>query len=488
MSSLDSLPSDILYLICTHLCRHCHPPSVLALVNQGESPDVASSQAALVALCSTSRCLRDVAQTFLWHAPTIRDHGRFVRAVMARPDLALHTRYLPGRRWLETPTVCRYPEDLALCKRVAQMLFLELPFDPDFNDACRGDDGVDYFFTQLLVSLLPRVEIFYVDTRLDRGRDYVDWHRANFYNLEWRFDVLEHIDLDPASRRFPNLRTVIIDGGDTRACRTMSLIGLVTMLSAATNLRCLVLFQVRGFERHPDQRHLLPPSLQQVRELVLDEFNLYIDPTRQNYRSLENLIRLCPALQAFTLRPLPSRDASLAKGHHLSRSRLLDSLLPASETLTSLTIRLSHVRVSRWDFMPGPQPAMLQFPCLTTLVLDEQFFCRHWLPAKFGGYADDQTTCLTELLPQTMTLLGIRLHHKFRALNDVCHLGKEVATGMFPALQRVEIDVLNHVRSRPNNPAWARRLGKRLEAYRESARQAFDGTSVQAHIREVLTH
>lgn len=128
---------------------------------------------------------------------------------------------------------------------------------------------------------------------------------------------------------------------------------------------------------------------------------------------------------------------------------------------------------------------MQLFPRLTTLVLDEQFFCRHWLPEEDGGFAADEKTCVTDMLPQTVTLFGVRLHHMFLAWNDIRHLGDEVSAGRFPALRRVDIQVLLHPDADRYKSDLDGKLTERFEKYREGARRAFGATHVKARVRKV---
>lgn len=341
MLSLDGLPLVVLRLLCAHLCRHCRQMPVLALINRYDDGEIKASIAALKALSETSHTLRDIAQPILCHAPNIHDHGRFVQTMVARPDLAAQVRCLPGRRWWRTQAFCEFPDDLALSKRVAKSLCLEDPLDPDYDDMCGVTDGLEHFFAQINLSMLPRVELFYCVIHADDEED-PDWYPVSFAMLMSR--------LESATVLFPNLRTLVVDGADHESGFTMGYVGLASFVAAAPNLTRLVLCRVSGINLPSSEDahalYSLPSSLKLVRELVLEDFLLHLERHQLDYGALSELLRVLPALQALTLRPVPFSGSPWSDYHRLSPVRLLGALSPARETLTSITLCLSRVRVA----------------------------------------------------------------------------------------------------------------------------------------------
>lgn len=82
---------------------------------------------------------------------------------------------------------------------------------------------------------------------------------------------------------------------------------------------------------------------------------------------------------------------------------------------------------------------MHSFSALKSLELDEQIFCNHWTEPQ------SPPLCLVSMLPSTVTCLTIRMHDKFRVIDDIIELGAEVCQGNFQSLIWLTVTVKSPV-------------------------------------------
>lgn len=451
------------------------------------------STKALVALCRTSRNLCCVAQPVLYHAPEIRKPGPFLRTIaVRRPDLAAEVRCLPRMLpWANTGDPIRMrKEDARLVRRLAKGLEMFVPPDgrfrvdaPESLPLSRCDEAL---YMGVLICSLPLLETLSLNV-YEKIRIY--FSNRGHYKLG-RF----HPELQTGSLAFPQLRTVVVNGKDLDSYFPWEIRGVVALLAAAPNLKELILSRIAGLDprmMHQDTLNLLSTAIQSVTDVTMENFTLLSGNRpfpRERYESIRELVRLCPNMKAFGLRANPLWESSgfwVASGkiHRLSPTQVLDALTPARQSLESLTLRLSRLRIPASDLQAHWQPLLSQFSALTTLVLDEQAFCRHWLPLKKSGRKQDEATCITTFLPQTVSLLGIRLHHHFHAYSDIVHLGDQVVAGHFKSLRRVETEYLYDGREDK-----ADEVAGEVEAYRTGLRRAFEGSGILVSADAVWRH
>lgn len=188
-----------------------------------------------------------------------------------------------------------------------------------------------------------------------------------------------------------------------------------------------------------------------------------------------------------------------------SSSELLQSLLPARTTLQHISLYSSPMKLQLNATKIALGPTLDMFPLLTTLFIDEQRFCHHWLRGhvqdKPSSELDLDPVCLIAILPRTISSLTVRLHGRYAAGVDVIHLGHKILQGCFPALSTLQVQILNDMsglRMGLHAGSWAIKdcllyhvpPEDRVETLKKLARElklriedAFLGTGIQPKVR-----
>ncbi|CEJ81482.1 hypothetical protein VHEMI01604 [[Torrubiella] hemipterigena] len=148
---------------------------------------------------------------------------------------------------------------------------------------------------------------------------------------------------------------------------------------------------------------------------------------------IEKVVKKCRKLKRFHL-CFYSNDRS-TDVPSFSPTTIIECLATALQTLTQFSLACSYLMIH--NLVPSTLLGsnMSMFAMLTNLDVKEQVFCHHWVDT------NRSTTCLTDMLPVTVTTLTIRIHDKFRAIGDTCHLGAVISDGGFPTLASLAVIV-----------------------------------------------
>lgn len=439
-----------------------------------------SSLATLKALSETCHALRNMAQPILYHYPDVKTYTPFFKTVMARPDLAASVRVLARMYESEHIRFKRQPpqhskEDIPFLIQLGQQFELhqrdddaDADLDSDAEDddqfkrcfawlGCGADwDDVGYtkgmakvayhkFLIALHLCILPQLQFLALD--IDDGRSYIRHEPLQSGRLLFRQPYL------PAAAaahpdHFLHVDTVILRNAYDYRQDSLGLESVSFLLAALPNVRRVFFANLLGEKRQGQldassssaPAELSWPALPRLEAIYFDSCLRPHDVPP--LAAIRNMLERCPRLRKLVYRhKLPDQDQPTLP---FAPARLLDAILPTKWTLAHLELSCHTAKIPSVPRETLLDPRLKELTMLTTLLLDEELFCQHWL--------DDLCldSCLVNILPDNISHLTVRLHCKCKTIPDILRLGHEVAAGSYPQLSRVHVHVLRDMRTAGN--------------------------------------
>lgn len=513
------MPVELQHRVCALFCRHC--------LDGEATPAATMAQVAglpfktLKALSETCHDLNKIAQPFLYHYPDVKSYTLFFKTISSRPDLAASVRVL-ARLWESgrTSATIRSPrhdkEDLEYLKDLARRLHLDDADDPNFdqcfkylNECPDGDvDGysksmaeaaLESLITAIHFTLTPEVQFVMID--LDDGRAIIRDRLLEDGALVLPYPYLpKAVSTHP--QHFRHLDTIVLRNTFHYSPDNLGLDRLYFLFEAIPNIRrvffeFLIGEKPEGYiDRRSNHAELEWRALPHIQEV-------YFDPClRPNdaapLEGIASMLRLCTSLKKFTFRlKYPDEYQSAC----FSPSKLLEALLPTKNTLQHLELYCSLAKIPSFHKGTLLGCSLKEFSVLETLILDEELFCRHWLLDS----SDD--SCITDILPESVSFLTIRTHDKYKAVADLIRLAQRVVKGAFPRLSQLRVEVLHdiviieyHEGFNRNEDAfdaeyllyhvpeeqWESTIRELAEHVGARVREAFQGTKVAVDVEFVL--
>lgn len=403
----------------------------------------------LASLSRTSHALRAFAQPLLYHTFVSRHAGSFLRTLFKRPDLANSVKIFRGfgngynvgqilNESLAQEYTGRVDEAQCLIDVGRALglggdeLTVEYIFGLDAEGLKERQDNVDYdalvhfhrerydkLITSCLFAMCPNLQFACVR----ESSSTIELERA--YPLSYQFMDMRLKSMGAIGRHgstFSSLETLVVEWPYRHNNRSLGLERLRVILEAAPNLQRLVLIGGRG--KYDSSFSSMQPiaEIANLRELRLCAFRCSAELTVP-YAAIAKAAERCPRLETFELQAL-SYLSPWTTPNPFSPAKLLQSLLPARQSLTNLTISSSHILMTPNRDNIAIGPILREFSSLKTLRLDEQCFCAHWINRNEGGeYGTTYKGCLTEIIPGWVQTLTIVLHDRFRAIQDIVALG-----------------------------------------------------------------
>lgn len=458
------LPLDIQHQVCFLFCRHCRgqgrpsSPSVLLFAAAD------SCFATLKALSETCRALKELAQPILYHYPTVKTYTPFFKTVTTRPALAASVKVLARMYesdWysLEGP-LQHSKEDIPYLIELARSLGLnedadevdeaEEPWakdDADFSRCfkylheCAEEDALgvtidvahqSYYslLTALHFAILPKLEFVMID--LYDGT----WplQQSAFINgqLALSYPYLPKV-VAVKPDHFAQLNTVVFRNSYHNRQESLGLERIAFLLPIITHIRVVFFQALRGQIYQDDaQTQSCSPRVEPSWPALTCLEEVYFDPcVRLNSPAplvaISNMLRCCPRLKKLVYRHKYSDQFNPTL---FFPTELLDAILVAKHTLLHLEMYCSYAKVPSFPSESLMDFRLKELTLLTTLVIDEELFCQHWLSDDSNATVNASfDTCLISILPETVSWLTVRLHDKLKAVPDIAQLGKEIALG-----------------------------------------------------------
>lgn len=235
---------------------------------------------------------------------------------------------------------------------------------------------------------------------------------------------------------FPLLETLAVDWPCRHVSKSLGLEKIGLLLDAMPNLQRLLLIGARGeLDKSFDAVGKLSwPGISKLRQLYFLGYRTS-RALPVPYDAIQHVIEQAPEMESFVFHALSYADAWITP-NPFSPTRLLQSLLAAKSKIRNISIATSYIFLEPDVTRIAIGPLLREFSNLASLNLDEQCFCLHWL----DGKKHDPATCLVDTLPVTVRDLTVKLHDRYRAVQDVIRLGDDVAMGNFPQLQTLQVE------------------------------------------------
>lgn len=448
------LPLEIQRAICAELCVHCgYSDWDLSVEFFDEMKGWISNYEDLANLSRVSHILQALAQPFLYHIFPSRQAGRFLRTIFERPDLAscvkifrgckkynLHEAYGVSLSYMYAGRVdeakCYIDVGRAL-NLGGNNLNLEYLFGLNAEDLERSGSEFDYsapelntyyverydkLITSCVLALCPNLQ--YACIRESSSTTELEsTHPLSFQFLDARLKETETIGRH--GNTFTSLETLVVEWPYRHSDQSLGLERLRIVLDAAPNLQRLLLIGGRGKYNSPFS--VMPPlaNIANLRELRLCAFRCSTELIVP-YTAITKAANHCQTLETFEFEAISYQNTWTAP-NPFSPIKLLQSLLPVQQSLTTLIISSRHILITSKRDNITIGPILRQFYNLKILELDEQCFCSHWIDSNDGGHSKDYTRCLINTVPPTVQILTIILHDKFRAIQDIVAFGCHVA-------------------------------------------------------------
>ncbi|KAL3707019.1 hypothetical protein TMatcc_008032 [Talaromyces marneffei ATCC 18224] len=390
---MNNLPIELLEQICTTLCPHC---------THIDRNDRTSCCRALASLSCTNQLLRAIAQPILFHRLKLsrRSSCAFLRMLYERPHLASKVKQL-SPLWQQL-FFDGSDEDHQILERAARELLLDIDGNTGF-DELYGDNPPKHFLTELMIALLPNLESFVAEIEYS----IPDEDLATFYRfLDSRFKRLE--PQNGGISGLPNIRAL----GFTKEGSwgfSLATPGIAVLLNAAPNLERLVFDGTHGvggvYREWVENMDLMASGLRNLRVLSITNSVLGNNEEDFEFGQLRRIVQLCIRLEVFRFNSIGLFPNELDDGH-LPPGRFVEALDSVKETLTGLDIDIgeSCPPEPADDWMLTSQ-SMTSFERLESLRLDELSFCLHWVDVVTDRSPRSSTTCLTDILPETVRFL-----------------------------------------------------------------------------------
>lgn len=533
------LPLDIQHQVCSLFCRHCQ------CQGQPSAPSITLSEAAgvhfstLKALSETCLALNKIAQPMLYHYPDVKTYTPFFKTVTARPALAASVRvlarlYESDWSWRKRDPQWHSKEDFAYLIELAKGFGLNDNVDENVEywakddanfkrcfahlEECEEGDQQGYtmdlahqsYFSLLITlhfAILPKLEFAMID--LYDGTWSLGQSTFNNGQLTLPYPYLPQI-VAANPGHFAHLDTVVFRNSYHYRQDSLGLERIAFLFPVLPNVRTVFFQSLRG-ENQEEEEYPEVPSCSSNAELnwsalaFLEE--IYFDPcarlnTPVPLLAISSMIQRCSRLKKLIYR---HKYPDQFNPTLFSPAGLFEVILSAKDTLLHLEIYCHHAKIPSF-----PCESLLDFrlkslALLTTLVLDEELFCQHWL---FDGHANKDESysniCLISILPNNISSLTVRLHDKFKAVVDIIRLGKEVALGHYHSqLSHLQVYVIHDVTG-PADPynlnqdpdafdseyflyavepeGWKETLRALAETIRPTIAQAFAATDVAVKV------
>lgn len=434
---LDQLPTEILILICSHLCEHC-----CGIPMRRDAPiEWTEASCALANLSSTSRTLNRIAQPLLYHRIyKVASVNCFIRTLVQRPDLAASVVQL-NAKYLMTPFVRYHNADIGYLEEVGQKLHQYDPLELQRQGLTFGQwyMGV-YQFLDLAIALLPNLDSLcfmivgnsspstyksLMSSRL--GKPYLQhlsklWLSTD-YNV-YRGFWLSDADIGLMRCAAANLRHLVLDGAKDFGAGVSSEAFLDAEFPPFTQLHTLELRRSFNAEDQSSHRFLermasLSPNLVRLRY------------AGQNVHRATQLLRSRKEDPAWRERPMLV-------------TKILQAIQPWSKVLKVLEIDFlgdndDSVWEGNWHYAVGE--LLAPFNALHTLKLDESCIP---FPALFetpSPHRESDSACLINIIPQTLTEFHLVTGANKLLWESLRRLGKGLGATKFTSLERIVVVV-----------------------------------------------
>lgn len=457
------LPIEIQRAICADLCEHCTYAD--CSFSAPGAPIFYELQQFYVYeedLCNLSRscrALRDIAQPILHHVvPLFYNHrpANFLRTILHRPDLAASVRVYTGLYHMYkeggsfTPRISyiyeydqKLREAAGICAEVGKALdvvdprdlgidgFLGQPFEGSWVERSAQVAQIDNLITSSFLALYPNLQFFCF--RISTST-FEALKSPTFQYMQRRIEKTGSIGVQ--GNEFPSLKTLAIEWPCRLTSKSLGLEKIGLLLDAMPNLQRLLLIGARGDLEHSCNTvaKLSWPGISKLRQLYFLGYRTG-RTLPVPYDAIHRIVEQTSGMERFVFHALSYVDAWMTP-NPFSPARLLQSLLTAKHTIRDISITTSFIFIEPDLTKITIGPLLREFSNLVLLDLTEQCFCLHWL----DGKQHHPTTCLVDTLPVTVRCLTVKLHDRYRAVQDVIRLGHDVATGSFPQLQTLKVE------------------------------------------------
>lgn len=466
------LPLEIQYQICSLFCRHCGGPPSSPSFTLFEVADI--SFTTLKALSETCHALKEIAQPILYHYPDIKTYTPFFKTVATSPTLAASVKVLARLyestwRPFRSGPARRSKEDYTYLIRLAKSFNLHDDADTDSNvdywalddvnfkrcfqfldDSDDGDQegntldlalqAYSSLLTALHFAILPQLEFAMID--LYDGRCSLRSSLPKSGQLMLSYPYLPKI-VAAKPDHFLHLDTIVFRRTYHYRGNSLGLERIAFLLPAIPNVRVVFFDRLHGEKpgRYQELSQPPPPGPELTWPALTRLEEIYFDPCARPKNSIpleafSNMLQRCPKLTKLVYRhkyPDQYKPTVL-----FSPAALLNSILPyIKKRLQHLELYCSAAKIPSFPIDTLLGFRMKEFTVLSTLVLDEELFCQHWLSDS------SQDSCLVNILPETVSSLTVRLHDKFKAVPDIERLGRQVASGYYSKLSRLQVHVLH---------------------------------------------
>lgn len=468
------LPLELQLQICASLCRHCQGRQRFSA--QATLSELAgSSFKTLKALSETCHALKEIAQPILYHYPDVHTYTPFFKTVIARPELAASVRIFARvyeSDWTFSMIVQprHSKEDFTYLIKLGQKFALNDQDGQEYADHWAEDDAsfmrcfryldeqdngdqhgyttdmAHQSFFSLLTALhfmiLPNLEVAMIN--LYDGMEAFGNPSLNSGELALPYPYLPRV-IAAKPEHFSHLDTVIFRNPSHYRQDSLGLERIAFLFPVIPNVRFAIFECLGGREPAEDFHESQTPLYLESVELswpalpYLEE--VYFDPiARQSLPppliAISNLVQRCVSLKKLVYRHRRPNEYQPAL---FSPAELLKAILPLKDKLLHLEIQCSMAKIPFFPRETLFDIRLKEFTSLTTLTLDEELFCHHWLSQS------SQDSCLVNILPDSVTSLTVRLHDKFKAIPDIVRLGREACLGRYSELSRVYVHVVDDV-------------------------------------------
>ncbi|KAL4722989.1 hypothetical protein ACLX1H_010230 [Fusarium chlamydosporum] len=277
----EGLPTEIISCVFSQFCKHCTSHRPYTSKDEEQRIGIAT----LLALSMTSKRLRPLALTILFHQPSPGLNASYiVKMLDYEKDIGRNVKILelpiPGSSG---------NSNLAALKRIARRLLL----DKGIYRQMRSDR--ESLATGLLLSLCPNVEWLAFRASDSKDREAPIKVFLNIHGKRQGFS------------KFTKLRILLLD---TTICRTFSIAGceLALFLRQSPRLKTLILTGTKQ-DRVPDNSNALDmaqcgPALESITKFYIEQWMLHDGKSRydgnSDRRTLKNILITARNLKSFT--------------------------------------------------------------------------------------------------------------------------------------------------------------------------------------------
>lgn len=474
--------------------------------------------------------MKELAQPILYHYPDIKTYTPFFKTVTKRPELAASVKilarvYESGWNWAKPGPARHDIEDFAYLIQLAQGFGLNddaancvdhwAEDDANFKRCFRfledTSDGDEIGYTMdmaqqsyfclliaLQLAILPNLEFLFLD--LYDGLDGFGSRLLNSGQLVLPYPYLPQV-VATRPHHFARLSTIVFQSSYHYRQDSLGLERVSFLFPVLTNIRVTFLDRLLGKkDTRYQEPHPPAPSPELAWSAIPRLEEIYFSPCARPSDpaplvAICKLIQRCSQLKKLVYRhKYPGRQSP----NSFSPTTLIEAIVPAKHTLLHLEMYCSSAKIPSFPIETLVDSRLRDFTLLKTLVVDEELFCQHWLPAPCPD------SCLVDILPPGVSSLTVRLHDKYKAVPDVVRLGRDVASGHHPQLSRLQVCVLRDVAG-PLDPynfdehldvfdsdeyflhgvqsdRWEQAIQTLADTIRPTIVQAFNGTDVAVQV------